>query len=266
MSSSRIAIFLNRLFSPAYPSHSPVLDMRTLNTDPMQVASFQFHACVSYCPTLYAHLPPSFSSVQYACMCMLQHPPPSEMYDDRRKSHGGDSKYGFASGGSYGSDLYASCPPPPVSSGAGGTGGGGSSMASIPGSPYSSVPPPGYSSRPPPPQQQNLPPPMRSPHHRRSPNAPPSTRGPPPQVGYSSSSPGGNIAPPPYLNGHSPEGAPDVPPKVDRTSKPGRVRSGQDFGSGKDLELDANNYMNTGRGSDSQHKVRMCETRREKRK
>ncbi|KAK4292853.1 hypothetical protein Pmani_034414 [Petrolisthes manimaculis] len=181
------------------------------------------------------------------------HPPPSEMYDDRRKSHGGDSKYGFASGGSYGSDLYASRPPPLVNSGAGGSGGGGSSMASIPGSPYASVPPPGYSSRPPP-QQQNLPPPMHSPHHRRSPNAPPPTRGPPPQVGYSSSSPGGNIAPPPYLNGHSPDGAPEVPPKVDRTSKPGRVRSGQDFGSGKDLELDANNYMNTGRGSDSQHK------------
>lgn len=62
--------------------------------------------------------------------------------------------------------------------------------------------------------------------------------------------------PPPYINGHSNETGPEVPPKVDRTSKPGRVRSGQDFGSGKELDYDGN-YINTGRGGnvDPQHKV-----------
>lgn len=62
--------------------------------------------------------------------------------------------------------------------------------------------------------------------------------------------------PPPYINGHSNESGPEVPPKVDRTSKPGRVRSGQDFGSGKELDYDGN-YINTGRGAsvEPQHKV-----------
>lgn len=179
---------------------------------------------------------------------ILQHPGPSDAYDDRRKSHGGDSKYGFASGGYHGSDPYSSRPPVNANS----TGGGGGGIGSMPGSPYSSVPPPGYSGRPP---QQSLPPPTHSPHQRRSPSAHPS-RG-PPQMGYSPLGPGGQMAPPPpYLNGHSGEGGPEVPPKVDRTSKPGRVRSGQDFGSGKDLDYDAN-YMNTGRGNslERQHKV-----------
>ncbi|XP_045118000.1 tight junction protein ZO-1-like isoform X7 [Portunus trituberculatus] len=174
---------------------------------------------------------------------------PSETYDDRRKSHGGDSKYGFASGGSYGSDLYASRPPMSAQGSTAGAGAAG--MTSHPGSPYSAVPPPGYGGRPP---QQNLSPPMHSPHHRRSPNVPPGRS--PPHMGYSPPGPGGNmVPPPPYINGHSNEAGPEVPPKVDRTSKPGRVRSGQDFGSGKELDYDGN-YINTGRGSsvDPQHK------------
>ncbi|XP_064114052.1 tight junction protein ZO-1-like isoform X4 [Macrobrachium nipponense] len=196
----------------------------------------------------------------------LQPPGPKDAFDDRRKSHGGDSKYGFASGGFASTDIYASRPPVTsqsnnnIGSGGGGGssgGGGGSSsnsggVTSVPGSPYSSVPPPGYNNRPP--QQTNLPLPAHSPHHRRSPHVIPG-RG-PPHVGYSPPGPGGHLPPPPpYLNGHSNETGPELPPKVDRTSKPGRVRSGQDFGSGKELDYD-NNYLNTGRGNslERQHK------------
>nr|XP_053644181.1 tight junction protein ZO-1-like isoform X5 [Cherax quadricarinatus] len=227
------------------PSHNPYSDSREprgrlvkSSSDPSLAAPEETE------PNTYGGPPP------YTASPTRLHPGPNDAYDDRRKSHGGDSKYGFASGGSYGSDLYSSRPPASMQSSS--TGGGGGGMSSIPGSPYSAVLPPGYSGRPP---QQTLPPPMHSPHHRRSPNAP-SGRG-PPQAGYSPLGPGGNMAPPPqYLNGHTNEAGPEVPPKVDRTSKPGRVRSGQDFGSGKELEYDGN-YMNTGRGNsvDPQHKV-----------
>ncbi|XP_069952178.1 tight junction protein ZO-1 isoform X3 [Cherax quadricarinatus] len=226
------------------PSHNPYSDSREprgrlvkSSSDPSLAAPEETE------PNTYGGPPP------YTASPTRLHPGPNDAYDDRRKSHGGDSKYGFASGGSYGSDLYSSRPPASMQSSS--TGGGGGGMSSIPGSPYSAVLPPGYSGRPP---QQTLPPPMHSPHHRRSPNAP-SGRG-PPQAGYSPLGPGGNMAPPPpYLNGHTNEAGPEVPPKVDRTSKPGRVRSGQDFGSGKELEYDGN-YMNTGRGNsvDPQHK------------
>ncbi|XP_042227784.1 tight junction protein ZO-1-like isoform X6 [Homarus americanus] len=225
------------------PSHNPYSDSREprgrlvkSSSDPSLAAPEETE------PNPYGGPPP------YTASPTRLQPGPNDAYDDRRKSHGGDSKYGFASGGSYGSDLYSSRPPASMQ---GSSTGGGGGMGSIPGSPYSSVPPPGYSGRPP---QQTLPPPMHSPHHRRSPNAP-SGRG-PPQAGYSPQGPGGNMAPPPYLNGHTNESGPEIPPKVDRTSKPGRVRSGQDFGYGKELEYDGN-YMNTGRGNsvDPQHKV-----------
>ncbi|XP_071514342.1 tight junction protein 1 isoform X14 [Panulirus ornatus] len=227
------------------PSHNPYSDSREprgrmvkSSSDPSLAAPEETE------PNTYGGPPP------YTASPTRLHPGPNDAYDDRRKSHGGDSKYGFASGGSYGSDLYSSRPPLSTQ-GSGTGGGGGGGMGSIPGSPYSSVPPPGYSNRPP---QQTLPQPMHSPHHRRSPTAL-SGRG-PPHAGYSPQGQGSNMAPPPYLNGHTNEAGPEVPPKVDRTSKPGRVRSGQDFGSGKELEYDGN-YMNTGRGNnvDPQHKV-----------
>ncbi|XP_071514333.1 uncharacterized protein pyd isoform X8 [Panulirus ornatus] len=226
------------------PSHNPYSDSREprgrmvkSSSDPSLAAPEETE------PNTYGGPPP------YTASPTRLHPGPNDAYDDRRKSHGGDSKYGFASGGSYGSDLYSSRPPLSTQ-GSGTGGGGGGGMGSIPGSPYSSVPPPGYSNRPP---QQTLPQPMHSPHHRRSPTAL-SGRG-PPHAGYSPQGQGSNMAPPPYLNGHTNEAGPEVPPKVDRTSKPGRVRSGQDFGSGKELEYDGN-YMNTGRGNnvDPQHK------------
>ncbi|XP_069976901.1 tight junction protein ZO-1 isoform X15 [Penaeus vannamei] len=224
------------------PSHHPYSDSREPRGRMVKSSSDPSLAAPEEAPpNPYGGPPP------YVASPTRHHPGPSDAYDDRRKSHGGDSKYGFASGGYHGSDPYSSRPPVNANS----TGGGGGGIGSMPGSPYSSVPPPGYSGRPP---QQSLPPPTHSPHQRRSPSAHPS-RG-PPQMGYSPLGPGGQMAPPPpYLNGHSGEGGPEVPPKVDRTSKPGRVRSGQDFGSGKDLDYDAN-YMNTGRGNslERQHK------------
>ena len=166
-----------------------------------------------------------------------------ENNDDRRRSRGGDGKYGFGGGpnerqndpqmqqhqrqkNSHGGEVGAS--------------------------PQSSSMPPTFS-----PNRNGAPlslPPTHSPQQQ---NAPPISQGrSPAQLGYPLPqglpySPNTN-----QVNGHSTDVAPEVPPKIDRTSKPGRVRSGHDFGSGKDLEND-NNYINAGKGSslERQNKV-----------
>ena len=164
----------------------------------------------------------------------------SDNFDDRRKSHGGDSKYGFGnSNNNYDHDPYS------THQQNGGSGAGQNNGSS----PQLSSMPPSFS-----PNRNNgaplsLPPSTHSPHQQRNSMPPPPGRNPTYSSGY-----GGNH---PQINGHSSgtDKAPEIPPKIDRTSKPGRVRSGHDFGSGKDLEND--NYINTGRGSslERQNKV-----------
>ncbi|CAL4145261.1 unnamed protein product, partial [Meganyctiphanes norvegica] len=241
---------------PSYLSNSeargePRSRMVKSSSDPSLAAPEEISDLPSHAPPGHGGPPPYTASP-------TRMPPPqggtSDGFDDRRKSHGGDSKYGFASSNPYGNDQYSSRPPGGHPQHPGMPPPGGGSGPPQPGTlPYGS-PPQGYhNSRHQQPQQQtkqNIPPPTHSPNQRRSPNALPGR--PPQQLGQSPS--GGHMQPPPpYVNGHNGDAPPpEVPPKIDRGSKPSQRRqTPQDGGGphgGKEGDYDAN-YINTGRAS-----------------
>lgn len=222
-------------------------------------------------------------------------------FDDRRRSQGGDSKYGFAANANYygaehsynhshGGVIRPHGIALPAMNGGREENGDREPTQGIPGLPNNQQ----YPQAPPYPGPRNghplsLPPnPHSSPHSSHSPHSPhPSNhtrqspfvhpgRSPPktnmnypPGVGgYQGSPPSGGLyngqpnqnhlggePPPPPLQTTQ---QPDLPPKINRASKPNRLRSssqdrnsGQDFGSGKENDFSDNNYINTGRGTNN---------------